>query len=242
VSLNLLQEFGPLIGVLVGGTLSTGTTMLLYSRQRRDAISTERRAREVTATSDIGDALLALLKLECRPDEPRDMEESRLLMQGKSLDGLTPEPEQASLDQWERKRGDILLWLERASLDLLSESLRSRLELVQRALRYPHGPWDIERQPESVTRRIVCQHALQCVGAFRRGDVLPAEPGPFINTVGDVAEWIGWQEEQDRYQREEWAKRRAIHKAAQRTTPAGDVPFVDTTATGSLAETDPDDE
>ena len=179
--------------------------MLLYRSQRRDALEAERRAREMAATSRIEDAVASLLGLEPGPDEVFDLK-SRRHSRKQSTDDLPPAPDQVRLDEWYRRRDDLLLTLETARLDLSNESLRARLERAQRALRYPSGPWDIERQPESMTRRIVCRHALDCVGAFRRGDSLPSEPKQFAGTVASVDEWIGWQEEQDRYLKEQWAK------------------------------------
>jgi hypothetical protein len=214
-----VQDFIPLVGVLVGGFLSTATAMLLYRRQRRDAKETERHARETAATARIGDVVASLIVLDRRPDELREIEEDRRYRHDQSLDDLPPEPEEAALDAWDRRRAELLLALETAGMDLSSEALRFRLERAQRALRYPAGPWDIGRQPESVTRRIVCRHVLECVGAFRRGDPLPPEPQQFTGTIGDVDQWIEWQEEQDRYQREEWAKQRAARKSSSPSTP-----------------------
>jgi len=168
----------------------------------------------MAATSRIEDAVGALLVLERRPDELREIEEARRYIRGQNIDDLTAQPEQESLEKWDRWRDDLLLAFETASLDLSSEPLRARLEQAQRALLYPYGPWDIERQPESVTRRIVCRHALECVGAFRRGDLLPAKPKKFTGTIGSVDEWVGWQEEQIRFEKEEWAKRRKSHNSS----------------------------
>ena len=193
--------------------------MLLYRSQRRDALEAERRAREMAATSHIQDAVASLLGLEPGPDEVFDREASRRYRRGQSTDDLPPAPDSIRVDQWHRRRDDLLLTLETARLDLSNESLRARLERAQRALRYPSGPWDIERQPESMTRRIVCRHALECVGAFRRGDPLPSEPKEFAGTIASVDEWIGWQEDQDRYMKEQWAKQRQARRDSSSPPP-----------------------
>ena len=206
--------FSSLIGVVVGGGLSTGT-VLLYRSQRRDAVDAERRAREIAATSRIEDALIAMLGLERGPRELMQLEEEPRYREGESLDDLPLDPEPASLDEWNQWRSDLLLAFETASMDLSIKALRSRLERAQLALLYPSGPWDSERQPESVTRKIVCRHSLECVGAFRRGEPLPAESNKFINTMGAADEWIE-HEEYDRLEREALAKMQAaLLKRAQ---------------------------
>ncbi len=203
-----MQAVLALVGVLLGSLVSTGTAMLLYRRQQRDFRDAERRVRDAAATFRIQDLIASLIGLERRPDELREIAEARRNRLNKSMDGLPPEPEQATLDDWYRRHKDLLLAFETASMDLSSEPLRARLERVRRALDYHSGPWDQARQPESVTRRIVCRHALECVGAYRRGDSLPTEPERFTETVGFVDDWIWQMEEQDRYMKEERAKRR----------------------------------
>lgn len=208
-----MQAVLALVGVLIGSLVSTGTAMLLYRRQQRDIRDAERRARAATATSRIQELIASLIGLERRPDERREIAEARRSRSNKSMDGLPPEPEQAALDDWDRRRMDLILAFEIANQDLSSEPLRTRLERAGRALDNPYGPWDQARQPESVTRRIVCRHVLDCVGAYRHDDPLPAEPDRFTETVGLVDEWIEWQEQRDRYEKEEWAKQRAAqHK------------------------------
>jgi hypothetical protein len=219
MSATVVQVFGTLIGVLVGGAVSAGTAMLLYRRQRRDALDAERRAREMAATSRIQDAVASLLGLEPGPDEVYDRAASRRYRRGKSTDDRPPAPDPVRVDEWHRRRDDLLLTLETARLDLSSESLRARLERAQRALRNPSGPWDIEHQPESMTRRIVCRHVLECVGAFRRGDPLPSEPKEFTGTIASVDEWIGWQEDQEQYMKEEWAKQRQARRDSSSPPP-----------------------
>ena len=219
MSIGVTQELLPLVGVLVGGFLSTGTAMLLYRRQRRDAEEEGRRTRETAATSRIEEALVSLMGLGRRPDELRELEKDHRYLRGESLDGLPAEPEETIRQEWDRRREELLLVFETASMDLSSEASRSRLERAQRAFLWYHGPWSIERQTESATRRIVSRHALECVGAFRRGDPLPAEPKQFTSTVGDVDEWIWQQDEQDRLQREDWAKWRATHNPPSSSIP-----------------------
>ena len=211
--LAVMQAVLALVGVLIGSLVLTGTAMLLYRRQQRDVRDAERRARDV-ATSRIQELIASLIGLERRPDELREIEEDRRDRLNKSMGDLPPEPEQAALDDWDRRRKDLILAFEIALGDLSNKPLRARLEQAGRALDYPYSPWDQARQPESVTRRIVCRHALECVSAYRRDDPLPTESqGRFTETVSLVDDWIEWQEKMDRYEKAERAKRRAAqHK------------------------------
>lgn len=214
-----MQAVLAFVGVLIGSLVSTGTAMLLHRSQRRDIRDAERRARDATATSRIQELIASLIGLERRPDELREIAEARRDRRNKSREGLPPEPEQATLDDWDRRRKDLLLAFEIASQDLSSQPLRARLAQVHRVLVYPSGPWDQARQPESVTRRIMCQHALECVGAYRRDDPLPAAPDRFTETVGFVDDWIWQMEEQDRDMKEYMKEERARRRAALREKP-----------------------
>jgi len=214
-----MQAVLAFVGVLIGSLVSTGTSMLLYRRQQRDARDAERRARDETATSRIQELIASLIKMERRPDELREIAEARRYRWDKSMDNLPPEPEQAALDDWNRHRNDFVLALEIASGDLSSDPLRMRLERAHRVLDYPSGPWNQARQPESRTRLIVCRHALECVNAYRRGAPLPAEPDRFTETVGFVDEWIWEMEQQDRDMKEYMKQERAKRRAAQPQKP-----------------------
>jgi hypothetical protein len=75
--MSVLQDLLPLVGVLLGGGLTTGTSMLLYRRQQRDARDAERRDRDSAATSRLQETLASLLALDARPDETREIEEDR---------------------------------------------------------------------------------------------------------------------------------------------------------------------
>jgi hypothetical protein len=211
---SVLQDLLPLFGVILGGGLSTGTNLLLYRRQQRDAKDAERRDRDSAATSHLQETLASLLALDARPDESREIEEDRRDRSNRSRDDLPPEPEQATLDSWDRRHGDLVLAFQTASMDISDKILRSRLKRVTNALEYPYGPWDMARQAESSTRRIVCRHALECVGAYRRGDPLPPEEGQFLDTVNFVDDWIDWQEKRDRYEKEAQAQWFANRKSS----------------------------
>ncbi len=60
----------------------------------------------------------------------------------------------------------------------------------------------------------MCQHVLECLGAFRRDEPLPAEPKAFTETIGNVQIWIEWQEERQRLEEEDRARWRAERAAA----------------------------
>src|SRR5689334_21415940 len=110
-----MQAVLAFVGVLIGSLVSTGAAMLLYQRQQRDARDAERRARDAIATSRIQELIASLIKLERRPDELREIAEARHYRSDKSMDNLPPEPEQAALDDWNRRRNDFILALEIAS-------------------------------------------------------------------------------------------------------------------------------
>jgi hypothetical protein len=208
------QAVGQLVAVLVGGGLATGTTLLIHHLQRRDAARSERRTRENAATSRLAELTVTLLRLDRAPGELREIEQARRLARGKSLDHLPPAADEEAERAWERQRDDLLLAFKTASMDLSDVPLRKLLEQAHESLLYPYGPWDQAQQSESTTRRIICQYVLECLGAFRREEPLPAEPNDYIDTVAFVQDWIGWQEEQERLEEEDRAKRRAERSGA----------------------------
>jgi len=110
----------------------------------------------------------------------------------------------------------LLLAFKTAAMDLSDVPLRRLLERALESLMYPYGPWDYARQSESTTRRIICQYVLECLGTFRRDELLPAEPEAFKETLANVQLWIEWQEERDRLEEEDrasWRAKRAAEAA-----------------------------
>jgi hypothetical protein len=85
---------------------------------------------------------------------------------------------------------------------------------------------DLPAEPETKSleewdrRRADLRHALECVGALRRGDPLPSAPKPFTDTVALVDVWIEWQEERDRLEKQEWAEWQAARNSSS-PVPSG---------------------
>src|SRR5262249_55334594 len=97
-------------------------------------------------------------------------------------------PDTAEPD-WENTRRDLLLQLTTATQDLRQADLRSRINQAQRILTDHTAAWNMAGQPESRSRHIACTHALECIGAFRRGEPPPPTPPTFTETIDAIAKW-----------------------------------------------------
>jgi hypothetical protein len=99
------------------------------------------------------------------------------------------EPSRRTEPDWENTRRDLLLQLATATQDLRQADLRSRMNQARRILTDHTAAWNMVGQPESRSRHIACTHALECIGAFRRGEPLPPTPTAFTETIDAIATW-----------------------------------------------------
>lgn len=147
--------------------------MFTFRWQRRDALAAEQRARAAVATARASESLAKLLLLDQRPDVCNEDEQR----------GEEPGPSaEVASAAWRRTQDDLLTSVDVAALDIADIDLRSRLDEVGQIFRYHEGPQHYIRQSEYRTRYIAVRHALACIGAFRRGDALPARSKEYVNT------------------------------------------------------------
>ena len=148
----------------------------------------ERRARVAAET---GPTLTALTELNAFPADPTERHELYLLT-------MTPESVEKSLGlrddlasaRWQQERRGLVSALHAASVDISDDSLRARIDQVRLILNTPQGPWECRQQRESSTRKIAVDHAMDSVGAFRRGSPIPNEPAEYVKALQDVRDYI----------------------------------------------------
>ncbi|MEV4454082.1 hypothetical protein AB0K24_53955, partial [Streptomyces mirabilis] len=91
---------------------------------------------------------------------------------------------------WEEKRRKLIGDLQIAAVDITDTALRALLEQVSTVLLTFEGPWEAREQWESRTRMIAVAFAIESIGAFRRGERLPAPSRDYDRTLGDVSDFI----------------------------------------------------
>jgi hypothetical protein len=152
-----------MVGVIVGGAITTWGTIVAQRQQIKATLAAEERVREISASTTVLNALSQLLQL---PDEP-DMSD----------------------DEWHHRRQDLLFLLDTASQDLRSKDLRSRLAEAHDMMERHAVAARLTGQSEARTRSIACVHAVACLGAFRRGEPLPDRPDAYTQTIDAIDEW-----------------------------------------------------
>jgi hypothetical protein len=91
-------------------------------------------------------------------------------------------------NEWTSRRNALLLIVQTAPLDLRDQKLRARLAETHRLLGLYHNARTMAGLSERSVRWIGCDHALECLGAFRRGESLPERPESFETTLSSIDE------------------------------------------------------
>lgn len=165
---DLSQAIFGLVGVVVGGGITTTATIWAQRAQLKATLATEARAREITASSAAMDALGRLLYLESSAEAD-----------------TSPRP--AHPDSNTRRQ--LLLQVVAATQDIRQADLRATIDQTLGILTHHAAAWNMIGQPESRSRQIACTHALECIGAFRRGEPLPLRPAEFDRTIEAIEKW-----------------------------------------------------
>ena len=152
---------------------------------RPGTVAAEQRARTIDATTRAMDAFSRLRELDAKPDADRDRRDYL----GQDVPELTDD-EQASVEEWERQRADLLRAVYVAILDIGYGTLRSRLREAHQTFELWRGPMKYALQGEHRTRYIVTEDALEAIGAFRRGDPAPEQSSDYRSTVGFALDWL----------------------------------------------------
>ena len=159
-----------MIGVIIGGGITTTGTVWAQRLQAKNNLRAERRAREITASSAALSAIGQLITLSDAPD-------------GAGI-GIVQRAE------WKQARQGQLLLLDIATQDLGHAELRVRLDEVRRLLDLYDGATFYTGQTEPTLRIAVCAYAVDCLGAFRRGETLPARPEAVTESLESLAAWL----------------------------------------------------
>lgn len=120
---------------------------------------------------------MSLRNLKAMPDWKREVAS----YSGAGIPEMTAEEGRAQAE-WEQQRLDFLSEIELAALVIDDEQLRGRLRETVQMLGLWDGPMRYARQPETRTRFIVATDALEALGAYRRGEPLPARSPEYGNT------------------------------------------------------------
>jgi hypothetical protein len=140
-------------------------------------LAAERRTQSADAASNASKAFMSLRNLKAMPDwkhEVASYSEAR-------VPEMTTEEGRLQAE-WEQQWLALLSDIELAALVIDDEQLRGRLKEAVQMLRRWDGPMRYARQPETQTRFIVATDVLEALGAYRRGDPLPARSPEYANT------------------------------------------------------------
>lgn len=145
--------------------------------RRLPGLAAERRAQSAAAASDASKAFMSLRNLKAMPDWKREVAS----YSGASVPEMTAEEERTQA-AWEQQWLDLLSEIELAALVIDDEQLRGRLKEAVQMLRLWDRPMSYARQSEMRTRFIVAADVLEALGAYRRGEPLPARSPEYGNT------------------------------------------------------------
>jgi hypothetical protein len=166
---DISQAIFGLVGVVVGGGITTTATIWAQRAQMKAAIAAEAREREIAASSAAMDALSRLLYLESSAKADA------------STRPVHPDSNNT--------RRQLLLQVATATHDMRQADLRVRIDQALRILTHHTAAWNMIGQPESQSRQIACTHTIECIGAFRRGEPLPPRPTAFDQTIKAIEQW-----------------------------------------------------
>lgn len=181
---DLSQAIFGLVGVVVGGGITTTATIWAQRSQLKAAIATEARAREITASSAAMDALSRLLYLESSAENSAENSTKSFANSSAEADA-SPRPAHPGSNT----RRQLLFQVVAATQDIRQADLRATIDQTLRVLTHHAAAWNMIGQPESRSRQIACTHALECIGAFRRGEPLPPRPAEFDRTIEAIEKW-----------------------------------------------------
>lgn len=174
MSLALLAAVGPVVGVVVGSLLTQFGNQRTLRLQGRLTVEAEQRARTMASAASAIEAVSKLLLLDDRPDEPHD----RAVMYMRK--NVPPDASEADVDAWDAQQSELVLVLETAILDL-PEQFRQQLNSAIEVIRV--GRARDSARLESQQRHAACLYALDCLGAYRRGEALPDQPDSFVEAL-----------------------------------------------------------
>jgi hypothetical protein len=154
---------------MIGGLITAGFTALLQWIERRARQNERYREREILASASLIDSFGRLLAMEREPE----------------IEG----PPATKYDEWSAKRNALLLAIETAPLDLRDRTLRGRLTEIHRALSLYSNALSMAGLSEQSVRFAACTEAFEYLGAFRRGEDLPAPSPRFQSILESVDEF-----------------------------------------------------
>jgi hypothetical protein len=136
-------------------------------------------------------ARTALSALDALPASPADQYDRWITyMTVDSVEKSLGPRDDEGAKAWEERRRTLIGDLQVSAVDITDPGLRVLLDQVRTVLQTCEGPWKAYEQTETRTRQIAVRFAVEALGAFRRGEPLPAASGEYEKTLGAVSDFI----------------------------------------------------
>jgi hypothetical protein len=146
------------LSTLAGGLIALLASVSTTYYVQQQAVKAERRARATRAADDILSAVSALRDL---PEEPRI--------------GPPGSPETRRYTEWYDQKIALAYRIQTQVLLIPTPDLRERLTFVAQAVLREHDLETFQGLRERGSRFALCREALNCLGAYYRGEPLPPE-------------------------------------------------------------------
>jgi hypothetical protein len=171
---DIAQAISQLVGVVAGGAITFAGSHVGRRQQRQDALAGERRAREVAASGRAAETAAKLMALE-------DAFIGLMLDHQAHREDDVPK---ADRDALAREKDMLVRTFEIAVMDIGDRRVRDRLTGC--ATVWTVGALDAVT--EHALRIAACEHAIDCIGAFRRGDSIPRPPDRLAEYMDRIEE------------------------------------------------------
>ncbi|GAA1264358.1 hypothetical protein Psi02_76040 [Planotetraspora silvatica] len=178
--------------VLGAGTSLTGT-LLTLRHQARQEHNKRVEDQERTALTRARDAIVTLMRLEDKPSADLQIRYLRDKVTTRDYAAGVANLKEADAS-WTQQRDDALLVLQMAIDDFSNDALWQAMEDVHLLLWNADFLLNHLRAAESITRRMACHHARECLAAFSRGKPLPKGSPRYLQAVQTVKNWFAEQE------------------------------------------------
>ncbi|GGO79226.1 hypothetical protein [Nonomuraea cavernae] len=182
-----------LVGTVLGGLISLGTTFMTMRHQVRLERQKRAEERERAALAQAREGFARLQRMGAMPSQPVALHHYRRPGDQGLFNKIIQLQDQDNA--WEKQLRELLLDLQIVIQDFSDDSLRARLEDMHTIVGNADHYWQYIGRSGSWTRSAACRHALECLGRFSRGAPLP-EKSEFLvdalDTVEGQEELLRW--------------------------------------------------
>ncbi|MFC7483111.1 hypothetical protein ACFQX7_28205 [Luedemannella flava] len=158
--MELSEALAALIGAVIGGVISLVTTVYVQRSSAAAMLLAERRSQERAATAAILDASAALIQLARSSDRDRDAESANKLM------------------------------ISIKTQDVADLAVRTRLEEYHKILSLANGVHQMTGRASTSITWSAANHAIEIIGAYRRGEKLPQPRPVWTEMLTAADEWL----------------------------------------------------